>query len=141
MTRRDFVRAMMAAPLPYLLAKYGWPEPVAVKKAEMWLTVAVLDDGSVVVLYSNGRRDETYYEDGYIELAEYDNVRVKMVVLEDKNLIQSSDAGEGAGFAKRWRQIDTSSTSNPFAPSWKIWTPALTAGGSDWRLRGTRSQS
>lgn len=68
--------------------------------------MAIFDDGNIVVLYSNGHRDETYYEDGYIELAEYDNIRVKMIVVEDRNLIQYSNSDESAGFAKRWRQID-----------------------------------
>jgi len=68
--------------------------------------MAIFDDGNVVVLYSNGHRDETFYEDGYITLAEYDNVRVKMIVVEDKNLVQYSDVDERAGFAKRWRRID-----------------------------------
>jgi hypothetical protein len=68
--------------------------------------MAIFDDGGVVVLYSNGHRDETYYDDGYITLAEYDNLEVKMVVLEDKSLIQYSAACEVAGLAKRWKRID-----------------------------------
>lgn len=68
--------------------------------------MAIFGNGSVVVLYSNGHRDETFYEDGYITLAEYDNVRVKMIVVEDKNLIQYSDIGKSAGFAKQWQRID-----------------------------------
>ena len=68
--------------------------------------MAIFDDGSVVVLYSNGHRDETHYEDGYITLAEYDNIRLKMTVVEGENLMQYSDADKSAGFAKRWRRID-----------------------------------
>jgi beta-lactamase regulating signal transducer with metallopeptidase domain len=66
--------------------------------------MAVFPDGRVVVLYSNGHKDETRIVDGTITLAEYNNARVTMARADDGTLIQTSDAWNG--FAKRWRRID-----------------------------------
>jgi beta-lactamase regulating signal transducer with metallopeptidase domain len=67
--------------------------------------MAVFDDGRVIVLYSNGHRDETLYENGFVELAEYDNARLKMTVIEDKRLLQYAGRDEGSGMGKLWRRI------------------------------------
>ena len=68
--------------------------------------MAVFPDGRVVVLYSNGHKDQTNYLDGFIELAEYDNARCKMVVQEDGTLVQYFTHNEGEQFGKRWERID-----------------------------------
>lgn len=67
--------------------------------------MAIFSDGRVVVLYSNGHRDETRYEEGFVELAEYNNVRLKMTVVEDNSLLQYAGSDEGSGIGKRWRRI------------------------------------
>ncbi len=66
--------------------------------------MAVFLDGRVVVLYSNGHRDETRYTDGTIELAEYGNVKAKLMLLPDGRTLQTS--AEGSGIAKLWQRID-----------------------------------
>jgi hypothetical protein len=74
--------------------------------------MAISGDGRVVVLYSNGHRDETYYEDGFITLAEYDNVKVKTTVGENKKLLQYFDDNEGFQIVKKWRRIDSEPRTN-----------------------------
>ncbi len=68
--------------------------------------MAIFPDGRVVVLYSNGHKDHSLYENGFIELAEYDNARFKINILENGTLIQYFDTETG-GLAKRWRRIDS----------------------------------
>ncbi len=68
--------------------------------------MAIFPDGRVVVLYSNGHKDQSYYENGFIELAEYNNARFKIAMLENGTLIQYVDTDTG-GLAKRWRRIDS----------------------------------
>ena len=68
--------------------------------------MAIFQDGRVVVLYSNGHKDHSRYENGFIELAEYDNARFKITILENGSLIQYPDTETG-GLAKRWRRIDS----------------------------------
>ena len=67
--------------------------------------MAIFNDGRVVVLYSNGHKDQSRYENGFIELAEYGNARFKIAVLDNGTLIQYSDSQE-SGLAKIWRRID-----------------------------------
>jgi len=69
--------------------------------------MAIFDDGRVVVLYSNGHSDETYYENGFISLAEYDNVKVKMTVGENNKLLQYADDNESFQIVKKWMRIDS----------------------------------
>jgi hypothetical protein len=68
--------------------------------------MAVFPDSRVVVLYSNGHRDETRYLDGFIQLAEYDNARYKISVDKGGTLIQSFDSGGSLLISKRWERID-----------------------------------
>jgi hypothetical protein len=65
--------------------------------------MAVFPDGRVVVLYSNGHKDQTNIINGVIELAEYDNVKCRMTVREDGILIQYFGKSEWAD--KQWRRI------------------------------------
>lgn len=65
--------------------------------------MAIFADGRVVVLYSNGHRDETVYVDGALEeLGEFGASEVTMQ-LQGGTLIQLL---EGVSFAKVWRRID-----------------------------------
>ncbi|MDM8007624.1 MAG: M56 family metallopeptidase [Phycisphaerae bacterium] len=66
--------------------------------------MAVFPDGRVVVLYSNGHRDETRYTDGTIELDEYANLKAKLLLLPDGRTLQTS--GRAQGIAKLWQRID-----------------------------------
>src|SRR4030042_7057397 len=68
--------------------------------------MAIYPDGRVVVLYSNGHKDQSRYENGFIELAEYGNTRFKIAMLENGTLVQYPDTETG-GLAKRWRRIDS----------------------------------
>lgn len=65
--------------------------------------MAVFADGRIVVLYSNGHRGETRYTDGAIELAEYGNLKAKLILLPDGTLQTST---ERSGIAKLWQRID-----------------------------------
>ena len=65
--------------------------------------MAIFPDRRVVVLYSNGNKDETIYYDGYIELAEYGGAKFKITILEDSTLFQYKEA---QGIAKIWTRID-----------------------------------
>lgn len=66
--------------------------------------MAIFKDGRVVVLYSNGHRDETYFEDDSVSLLEYDDMTLKVVVVEDEALLQYA---EGFGLAKYWYRVDS----------------------------------
>jgi beta-lactamase regulating signal transducer with metallopeptidase domain len=66
--------------------------------------MAVFADGRIVVLYSNGHRDETQYTDGRIELDEYANLKAKLLLLPDGRTLQTS--GRAQGIAKLWQRID-----------------------------------
>lgn len=66
--------------------------------------MAVFPDGRVAVLYSNGHRDETRYADGTIELAEYGNVKAKLMLLPDGRTLQTSEQAQGV--ARLWQRID-----------------------------------
>lgn len=65
--------------------------------------MAVFQDGRVVVLYSNGHKDQTNIVDGFIELAEYNNAKCRMAVREDGTLVQYFGQKESSG--KQWRRI------------------------------------
>ncbi|MBN2477271.1 MAG: M48 family metalloprotease, partial [Pirellulales bacterium] len=66
--------------------------------------MAVFPDGRIVVLYSNGHRDETRYADGAIDLAEYGNLKARLMLLPDGRTLQT---GTGhSGIAKLWQRID-----------------------------------
>jgi beta-lactamase regulating signal transducer with metallopeptidase domain/ketosteroid isomerase-like protein len=77
--------------------------------------MAIFPDGRVVVLYSNGHKDQTRYENGSIELAEYKNVRFRLSLLNDTTLIEYSESGDG-GLAKRWQCIDAQPQTNLLRP-------------------------
>jgi beta-lactamase regulating signal transducer with metallopeptidase domain len=74
--------------------------------------MAVFPDGRVVVLYSNGHKDQPRYVDGFIELAEYAGAKCKMVVQEDGTLVQYFNYTEKEQFAKRWNRIDIQPRTN-----------------------------
>ncbi|UCE48442.1 MAG: hypothetical protein JSW47_22960, partial [Phycisphaerales bacterium] len=65
--------------------------------------MAVFPDGRVVVLYSNGHKDQTNIVNDFIELAEYGNAKCRMAVREDGILVQYFGRSESNG--KRWRRI------------------------------------
>jgi len=65
--------------------------------------MAIFPDGRVVVLYSNGHKDQINIVNGVIELAEYDNAKCRMAVREDGTLVQYFGQSESTG--KRWRRI------------------------------------
>jgi hypothetical protein len=67
--------------------------------------MAVFPDGRVVVLYSNGHKDQTNFINGFIELAEYNNAKCRMAVREDGTLVQYFDLGGSESIGKRWRRI------------------------------------
>ena len=67
--------------------------------------MAVFQDGRVVVLYSNGHRDETLYENGFIKLAEYGNAKCKMEIKNSK-LLQYFNQNKDEKSAKTWKLID-----------------------------------
>jgi hypothetical protein len=69
--------------------------------------MAVFPDSRIVVLYSNGHKDQTRYVDGFVELAEYNNIRCKMTLQEDGTLLHYLDDGGSMVFGKRWKRIDT----------------------------------
>jgi beta-lactamase regulating signal transducer with metallopeptidase domain len=83
--------------------------------------MAVFPDGHVVVLYSNGHNDQTNIVSGYIELAEYKNVRCRMAVREDGTLVQYFGQGESSG--KQWRRISPEPHTNllgALSDSWRF---------------------
>jgi len=77
--------------------------------------MAVFPDGRVVVLYSNGHKDQTNIVDGSIELAEYNNVKCRMTLKEDGSLAQyfGSDL---SGSGKRWNRIAPEPHTNLLKP-------------------------
>jgi len=64
--------------------------------------MAIFPDGRVVVLYSNGHRDQTNIVDGSIELAEFNNAKCRMTIQEDGSLVQYFDLYANS---KRWNRI------------------------------------
>ena len=72
--------------------------------------MAIYPDGRVVVLYSNGHKDQTNIVDGFIELAEYNNAKCRMAIREDGFLVQYFGRNESTG--KRWRRISPEPHSN-----------------------------
>lgn len=72
--------------------------------------MAIFPDGKVVVLYSNGHKDEVYYKEGFIELPEYDNTRFKLSIDKEGTLLQigrEADKGQSIQIevTKRWKRI------------------------------------
>ena len=66
--------------------------------------MAIFANGRVVVLYSNGHKDETLYIDGALEkLTEYNASRVKTSIADDGALVQRF---RSSSFAKIWKRID-----------------------------------
>ena len=66
--------------------------------------MAIFANGRVVVLYSNGHKDETLYVDGALEqLDEYNASKAKVSIADDGALIQHF---WGSSLAKIWRRID-----------------------------------
>lgn len=75
--------------------------------------MAIFADGRVVVLYSNGHRDETVYVDGALEeLGEFGVSEVN-TQLRGGTLVQVL---EGLSFAKVWRRIDEEPRTNLLRP-------------------------
>ena len=65
--------------------------------------MAIFSDGRVVVLYSNGHRDETRLVQDTIELEEYDNLKTTLRLLDDGALRQTNRLA--MGLAKIWKRI------------------------------------
>jgi len=65
--------------------------------------MAIFPDGRVVVLYSNGHKDQTDIVNGSIELAEYNNAKCRMAVRDNGILIQYFGRSESSG--KQWKRI------------------------------------
>ncbi len=65
--------------------------------------MAIFPDGRVVVLYSNGHKDQTRIVNGFLVLAEYNNAKCRMTVQEDDILVQYFSRSKSNG--KRWRRI------------------------------------
>ncbi len=78
--------------------------------------MAIFPDGRVVVLYSNGHRDQTNYVNGFIELAEHDGAKYEMVVEEKGTLVQYFDSGGSVLIGKRWKRIDPQPHTNLLRP-------------------------
>ena len=74
--------------------------------------MAIFPNGRVIVLYSNGHKDETRYENGSIELAKY---KIRLTLLNDTTLIEYSESEDG-GLAKRWIRIDAQPQANLLRP-------------------------
>jgi HEAT repeat protein len=68
--------------------------------------MAIFPDGRIVVLYSNGHRDETYLTNGVVELPEYGGLKAKMSVAEDVVLQRFVDRATGEERIKPWTRID-----------------------------------
>ncbi|MBN1974154.1 MAG: M48 family metalloprotease [Sedimentisphaerales bacterium] len=68
--------------------------------------MAIFSDGRIVVLYSNGHKDQSHYENGVIELAEYGSAEFKLSLQENGAIVQYPVSQE-SGMAKIWRRIDT----------------------------------
>ncbi|HUU16914.1 MAG TPA: M56 family metallopeptidase [Sedimentisphaerales bacterium] len=69
--------------------------------------MAIFPDGRVVVLYSNGHKDQTSYVNGFIELAEYDGAKYEMAVEENGTLVLYFDSGGSLLIGRRWKRIDS----------------------------------
>jgi hypothetical protein len=69
--------------------------------------MAIFPDGSVVVLYSNGHKDQTNYVNGFIELAEYDGAKYEIAVEEKGTLVLYFDSGGSVLIGRRWKRIDS----------------------------------
>ena len=78
--------------------------------------MAVFSDGRVVVLYSNGHKDQTKYIDGFIELAEHDGAKYKMDVEEKGTLVLYFDSGGSVLIGRRWKRIDSQPHTNLLRP-------------------------
>jgi len=78
--------------------------------------MAVFPDGRVVVLYSNGHVDKTNCIDGFIELAEYNNARCKMIVLDDNTLLQYFNYPDTESGTKYWHRINPEPRTNLLRP-------------------------
>jgi len=76
--------------------------------------MAIFPDGRVVVLYSNGHKDETHYDNGFMELAEYDHAKCRMSLQEDGMLVQYFNYSER--FGTLWRRIDPQPRTNLLRP-------------------------
>jgi hypothetical protein len=67
--------------------------------------MAIFGDGKVVVLYSNGHKDETFYKGGFIELAEYDNIKGKIVLKDKDTLLQYFNYNQEEQLGKAWKRV------------------------------------
>lgn len=69
--------------------------------------MSIFGDGRVVVLYSNGHRDETRLNDSTVLLAEYyDGLKATITPVGKDILLQTSEPARGLG--KIWKRIDAS---------------------------------
>ncbi|GMU20052.1 MAG: hypothetical protein AMXMBFR13_01530 [Phycisphaerae bacterium] len=91
--------------------------------------MAIFANGRVVVLYSNGHRDETRLVDGTVELAEYDGLKTALSPLPDGSLIQRS--GPAQGLAKIWERIDPEPRTEMLRPLTGKPTPPATQPADD----------
>ena len=74
--------------------------------------MAIFPDGRVVVLYSNGHKDEVNYKNGFVELPEYNNTRARMVLKDKDTLLQFFTYTETEESAKKWTRISTEPQTN-----------------------------
>jgi len=113
--------------------------------------MAVFGDGKVIVLYSNGHKDQTYYDGGFIELAEYDNARSRLSMGEGGKLLQKGEVSEAQSsiqieVTKKWKRIDDEPQTELLRPLTGAGVKASTGrsgGERRWRrrLRGEEGQA
>ncbi|MBC8468462.1 MAG: carboxypeptidase regulatory-like domain-containing protein [Planctomycetes bacterium] len=75
------------------------------------MSVFPAPDGRVVVLYSNGHRDESRYTDGFIGLSESEG-KYKMTLDTNGTLVEYFDSGGSLLIGKRWKRIDPQPSNN-----------------------------
>lgn len=69
--------------------------------------MSIFPDGRVVVIYSNGHRDEIKLKDGVIEFKEYGGLKGKLRLAEADVILQrSANPDSGGEFIKSWERID-----------------------------------
>jgi len=121
-----FLLAVIAVPTTLALTRRAGPKPtdatqVVKDMVGTWFfdnpagdeeQMAIFPDGQVIVLYSNGHKDEVRYKDGFVELPEYNNARAKMVLKDKDTLLQFFTYTETEETAKKWTRISTEPQTN-----------------------------
>jgi len=121
-----FLLAVIAVPTTLALTRRAGPKPtdatqVVKDMVGTWFfdnpagdeeQMAIFPDGQVVVLYSNGHKDKVRYNDGFVELPEYNNAKAKMVLKDKDTLLQFFTYTETGETAKKWTRISTEPHTN-----------------------------